>query len=277
MRDSLSGAVAPSETVNCGGERVSDYQAVDDAKSFWSGVLTLLWRVLWVIMIMIGLAAFCFPYLFPRWSEDYRKELDELTIAANTGGFFKNAVRIDWKEAFNEANLESLLLVGTGRHAEFKTDKSLRNYWYTGDGVFIMKTYVTELEFKRYADNVHTLPDGEIIFPITNVDHDEASEYCQAQGGRLPSMTEIIKSLHFADIKNMQGDAGDFLRPNLVFEVHPEIDLWTSTPKDDTFFSGDNYLIVQVGKKNYIDEDNGYSGDSLGFLCAKDAIDKAVK
>lgn len=272
MRESLSGAVTSSETVNCGGEHISDYQAVDNAKSFWSGVFALLFKVLWVLMILLGMAAFCFPYLFPRWSENYRKELSEMTIAANTGGFFKNAVKVDWSEAFNEVNLESLFLVGTGRHSQFKTDKSLKNYWYMGDEVFIMKTYVTELEFKQYADNIHTLPDGEIIFPAVNIDHDEASEYCLAQGARLPTMTEIIKALHFADIKDMQGDAGGFLRPNLEFFVHPEIDLWTSTPKDDSFFSGDNYLIIKVGKKNYADEDNGYSHEYLGFICAKDAV-----
>ena len=272
MRESLNGACAPSDTVNCGGEHISDYKAIDDTKSFWGGVLALFWKVLWVIMILLGLAAFCFPYLFPQWSENYQKELSEMTIAANTGGFFKNAVKVDWKEAFNEVNLESLFLIGTGRHSQFKTDKSLENYWYMGDGIFIMKTYVTELEFKRYADNVHALPDGDIIFPVVNIDHDEASEYCLAQGGRLPSMTEIIKALHFANIKKMQGDAGDFLRSNLEFFVHPEIDLWTNTPKDSSFFSGDNYLIVEVGKKNYIDEDNGYSDEKLGFVCAKDAI-----
>jgi hypothetical protein len=270
LRESVSDPQTSPDTTCCGG--MSDYQAVDSTPGLFMSLVYFVMKIWWLVFIIFGLAALSFPYLFPDWAQKYKAPLREMGIAANTGKFLENTGKVDWSEAFSSENLKNLFLVGTGSHAQFKRDKNLskENFWYTGD-VFIMKRYVTDFEYIRHKDNIFKV-DGEMVFPASEVDHDEASEYCHAQGGRLPSHLELAKAYHFATTKAWQGKTGNLIKPNLTLDIHQEYSLWTATPQSDGFFEGDNFLVFTPKIDEFYYEDNGYSSESLSFLCVVDEI-----
>lgn len=266
---------SPPASAECCG--MSDFEAVDNTSGTVMTLFSFLTKFLWGVIILLGLCALSFPYLFPDWSTQYRKQLSEMGIAANTGRFFKNASEVDWKSAFNALSLRSLRLVGTGFHPQFNKDDNLtnenleKNYWYTGE-VFIMKRYVTDLEYRRFSENIFKLPDAEddMLYPATGIEHGEALEYCSARGGRLPTWEELRRALHLADTREWQGRTGSFIKPNLEFSVWKDYALWTGTPEGDGFFDGDNFMIFNVENDNITYEDDGYQDDKLSFLCAID-------
>ncbi len=261
-------AQAPPAPAECYG--MSDFEAVDNTPGLFMTLFSFFIKIWWILFVFFGLCALSFPYLFPDWSTQYRKQLSEMGIAANTGKFIKNAAKIDWKSAFNAISLRNLRLVGTGFHPQFNTDENLeKNYWYTGE-VFMMKRYVTDLEYRRFSENIFKLPDAEddMLYPATGIEHGEALEYCRARGGRLPTWEELRRAQHLADTRQWQGKTGDFIKPNLEFSVWKDYALWTNTPEGDGFFSVDNFAIFMIGGKEVVYEDDGYEYDNLGFLCA---------
>lgn len=266
LRSGVDQPCEPTDDAACRGDKTSDYKSVDSSGGFWSG-LSLFMKLVWLAMIVCGIAAFVTPYLFPQWAENYKTELSSMQIAADTGGFFKNAASINWKDALSKENKETLLLVGTGRHKDFKTNEKLENYWYMGKGLFVMKDYVSEPDYLRYSENIHDVTDEDMIYPATDVEQHEAAAYCQSQGGRLPSLRELQRAEYFDNVTTGQGKTGAFLRSNLILNVSPEYSLWTSTLEGDGFFSGDNYAVYTRELDIVLYEDDDYNDEKLSFVC----------
>jgi hypothetical protein len=189
-------------------------------------------------------------------------------IAANTGRFLKNAQKVDWKEAFNKANLKNLKLVGTGRHPRFKKEPGLRDqYWYAGK-FFIMKSYVSEGEWLRFFDE--KIKGKFNHMPATYIEHFDAARYCDSQKGRLPTYEELEIAYKIAFNKKWQKAVGDILKPNLILGIHGQYSLWTSTPEGDGFYNGDNFRLFTPGINDEHYKDDGFSDATLSFLCVKD-------
>lgn len=195
-------------------------------------------------------------------------------IAADTNKFVKNAREIDWKSAFNKVNFENLRFVGTGRHPQFKAQPGLKNgAWYTGQ-VFIMKGYVREIDWLRLADDYKGEAFEGMLSPATEVDHSQATAYCEENGGRLPSYEEISLAYHFAFTKKWQAKVGNFLKPNLALKINGQHSLWTNTVEGAGYLKGDNFRIFTPGANTERYEDNGFESAQLSFLCVKDEIKK---
>lgn len=276
LRESVSDPYASSDGAACCGG-MGDYQAVDGTPGWFMNLLSFFVKIWWIFFVILGLAALSFPYLFPDWAQKYRAPLAEMGIAANTGKFIENTGKVDWGEALSGENLKNLFLVGTGSHKQFKSDRFLtvgedgqKNFWFTGD-VFMMKTYVNAPEYIRHRDNIFKI-EGDMIFPANAVDHDDAVEYCAAHGGRLPFYRELAKAWHLAGTKEWQGKTGNFIKPNLRLDIHQEFSLWTATAESEGFFAGDNFMVFVPGIEESYYEDNGYSSESLGFLCVVDEV-----
>lgn len=250
---------------------VSDFQAVDNTPGILMTLWSLLVKIWWIAFIIFGLAAIAFPYLFPQWSENYKNQLSEMGIAANTAKFIKNARQVNWKDAFNKVNLDNLRLVGTGLHSQFDLTPGLKNgSWYTGQ-VFIMKDYVKEGDWLRYYySKLEQEDEADMLSPVTEIDHSNAADYCRSQNGRLPSWDELNLAYYFAFTKKWQGNTGNFLKPNLVFKIDSKHSLWTNTAQGKGFLRRDNFRIFTPGAADEHYEDNGFESIKLSFLCVKD-------
>lgn len=268
-RTTVSEANEPS-VVAAPNSSTSDYESVDDTAGPVFSIISLFVKAWWLWVLIIGAAALSFPYLFPSWAENYKKELQEMGTAANTTLFIKNAKDVNWNKAFSSMNLEYLKLVGTGRHPQFKETPGLaEGTWYTSNG-FIMKSYVTEKDFIKYATGENLEGFGDNLSPATEIEQGDAAEYCQSQGGRLPTWKELSLASWFAFTKKWQGKTGDFLKPNLKFEITSKYSLWTSSPEGDGFYTRDNFRIFTRGKKDNRFEDDGVESATISFLCIKD-------
>lgn len=255
---------------------VSDFQAVDNTPGILMTLWSLLVKIWWVLFIVFGLAAIAFPYLFPQWAENYKEQLSEMGIAANTGKFIKNVRQVDWKNAFDKVNFDNLRLVGTGLHPQFDSTPGLKiGTWYTGQ-IFIMKSYVREYGWFKYSEGMDEQEElGEIMkSPATEIDQADAEAYCQAQGGRLPSWEELNLAYYFAFTKKWQGRTGNFLKPNLIFKINDKYSLWTNTAQGKGYLQGDNFRIFTPGAVGERYEDDGFESVKLSFLCAKDEVKK---
>ena len=109
MRTSINDPYASEDAYS--GTDIGDFQAVDNTSGVFVTLVNLFIKMLWLLVVILGLAALSFPYLFPDWAQNYKKELQEMGIAANTGRFLKNAKKVDWKAAFSEVNLANLYLI----------------------------------------------------------------------------------------------------------------------------------------------------------------------
>lgn len=274
MRTSVNDPASPVETTTQAGN-ISDYQAVDDTPGIFMTLWGLFVKLWWTVFIVLGIAAMTFPYLFPQWAENYKEQLAEMGIAANTNKFIKNARQVNWKDAFDKVNLDNLILVGTGRHWQFKATPGLKAAtWYTGQ-IFIMKGYVNEYNWFKHSEGLDD-PEMKISMssPATDIDQADAAEYCQTQGGRLPTWKELDLAYYFAFTKKWQKSTGNFLKPNLIFEVNKKISLWTNTVQGAGMLKGDNFRIFTPGLNDARFEDDGYESVKLGFLCVKDEAKK---
>lgn len=274
MRTSVDDPNNPPEIVTTSGD-ISDYQAVDNTPGMWSVIWGLIIKLWWIVFIVLGLAAIVLPYLFPQWAESYKKQLSEMGIAANTNQFIRNARAVNWKDAFDKVNFDNLRLVGTGRHKQFKVMPGLKNgAWYTGQ-VFMMKGYVSEADWFKYSEGMDEEEVNQMMLvPVTEVDQADAQSYCQAQGGRLPSWEELSLAYYFAFTKNWQGKTGEFLKPNLIFEIDNKHALWTNTAEGSGFLKGDNFRIFTPGLADERYEDDGFESAKISFLCVKDEVKK---
>jgi len=273
LRSSVSDPNQPSATA-IPDSKTSDYESGDSTPGpLWS-IAAFFVKTWWLWTVIVCLAALSFPYLFPHWADNYKKELSELGVAGNTARFVRNAQDVDWKKAFSNMNIRYLKLVGTGKHPEFQKTPGLKEgAWYTGQG-FIMKSYVTERDFIKHETGEIVDPVPDSLLPATEIEQGDAAEYCQAQGGRLPTWEELSFAAWFAFTKSWQGATGNWLKPNLEFKITPEYSLWTSSPEGKSFLTRDNFRVFTKGKKDSLFIDDGDESSKIGFLCIKDEAKK---
>jgi len=269
MRTSVNDPNTPDVGVTSS-NTMSDYASVDDTPGALLSLGGFGMKIIYAFTIVFGVAALSFPYLFPRWAENYKKQLSEMGTVANTGKFFKNAHDVDWKAAFSKQNLKSLMLVGTGRHPQLKANPGLKaGVWFTGE-VFIMKDYVTEKDFIKFKEgiSIDNVPDS--LTPATNVDFASASVFCKVKGGRIPTWEEISYAYWLVFTKKWQGKTGDFFKPNLRLSINKKYSVWTSTAQGDGYATRDNFRIFTPGKEDSRYEDDSFDASNLGFICVKD-------
>jgi hypothetical protein len=270
MRDSVLAANNPLEAEAATTTTISDAQAGDDTPGGVSVLFNLFIRVLWVLTLLVGLCAISFPYFFPQWADDNKDALKDLSIAVNTSHFIQTAKSVDWERAFSKVSLESLRYVGTGMHPVLRKNPGLKEgTFYNGKG-FMMKTYVREGEFLKFAGDIpkdRVLEVG-LLQPAVDVEHDDAQAYCQAQGGRLPYAEEIDLSLYWAKrFSKKKGGIITWLKPNLAFHITPKFALWTLDRQGDDYTTRDNFLAYVPGASKHEFRDDGDDSENLSFLC----------
>ena len=269
-RESIDSACCDPYLATGGGEKISDYGAADDSSGFVYNMFMMCLKVATIAIIVFGVAAMAAPYLTPKFYAKYKSQLLEMGIAANTGRFIKNAADINWMDVISDK--ESFFYVGTGKHPFFKKNPELRkDFTYIGDGVLIRKNYINDLEYIEFTEGLGSVPeDADMAMPASNIEHEEAQRYCNARKGRLPYDYEIKRALAFFNMKDIQGKAGEFLKPNLSLNITSQFKLWTSTPQGDSYTEADNYLLYQRGATEMEFKDDGYQNDDLSFLCVID-------
>lgn len=260
-----------------GADDVSDFQAVDQTQGFALRLIGVCVRLWWIFIIVIGLAAVSFPYLFPQWAKSYQDELKGISSATDTSKLLRNIARVDWRRAFTRRNLENLKYVGTGLHPVFGDDPALKEKWFYSGQVLIMKTYVSDYDMMSSRERRVWNAKGGLKFPAIGVEHGEAAEYCASlgTGTRLPTYRELSIAYLLSLEKEGQGAVGKALKPNLDLKLFESKALWTTDRQPSSGWlsglgSGDNFRVfVPGGIDREIYKDDGFESHELSFLCVR--------